>query len=237
MTDTDPRLTDPHAGDDPAPPPRFVAWPLWIAAAGALGTAALFIDSRPDSEEGFPYPVTADHVVELGHLSFRISGALGYVAALTLLVAAALWRQRVVRRYPWSLGAGLVVYASVASAALMTLAYGWRASLGNYMPGGLEEDAYDKAGLYVYYMVNDFGPFIAGVPLVAAAYGIAYMAFAERLLSRVLGGASAVVATLLLGATLVTGIPGLPGLMIAALAVAGAWLAVGRSPAIVDAAR
>lgn len=72
----------------------------------------------------------------------------------------------------------------------MTLAYGWRASLGNYLPDASEQDAYDLDGLYNYYVMNDFSAYIAFIPLVAAAFGLAWMAFAEGLVSRGLGASA-----------------------------------------------
>lgn len=216
-----------------APRRRFVGWPLWISVAGLLGLAALFSETRPDlNGSDFDYPVTAEDVAGLDHLPFRIAGLLGYLTAIVMLVAAAVWTRRVVRRHPDSLGAPLVASAVVASAGLTALTFGWRGALGNYLPGAVEENTYDADGLYGYYVMNDFSPYIAMVPLLAAAFGLAWMAFAERLISRPLGACAGVLGTALLAATAITGVPGLPAMVLAGLVVAGPWLAFGRSVAV-----
>ncbi|WP_435769975.1 hypothetical protein [Nocardioides sp. SYSU DS0651] len=217
----------------PATPQRaggFTAWPLLISLCGLLGVAALLLEGRPDASGDFDYPVTAEDVVGIDHLPYRLSGAIGYVVAILLLVTAAVWRHRVERRFPGSVGATVVSYGVVATAAITTLAYGWRGAVGNYFPGAAEEDTYDTEGLYNYYILTDFSPYIAFIPLVASAYGLAWMAFRERLVSRGLGALAAVLATALLGAAFVTGVPGLPSMIIVGLVVAGIWLAFGRSP-------
>lgn len=209
---------------------RFTAWPLWGTATGLLATVAVLAESRVDGSADFDLPVMAEHVTDLDNGAFRIGGAVGYLAVLGILVFAAVWHQRVGRRFAWSTGATVVTYGLVASAGIMALAFGWRAALGLYLPGGPEAGTYDADGLYGYYIMNDFSPYITGVPLLVCGFGIAWMAFAEKLVSRALGAAAGLLAGALLVATFVLGVPGLPGLMHLAMAVAGVWLAVGRSP-------
>lgn len=223
----------------PAAPPRveaggtggFTAWPLLISLSGLLGIVALFLEGRPDANgSDFDYPVTAEDVLGVDYVPYRISGAVGYLLVIVLLVTAACWRHRVERRFPGSVGATVVGYGVVATAGITALAYGWRGALGNYLPKAMEENTYDAEGLYNYFIMTDFSPYIAFVPLLASAYALAWMAFRERLVSRALGAAAGLVATLLLGAVLVLGVPGLPAMIMLALIVAGIWLAVGRSP-------
>ncbi|MBM0125685.1 hypothetical protein [Pimelobacter simplex] len=210
---------------------RFTAWPLLISLCGVIGVVALLLEGRPDANgSDFDYPVTAQDVLGLDHVPYRVSGALGYVLALLLVAAAVMWRHRVERRFPGSSGATAVSYGVVATAALVTLAYGWRGAVGNYLPTGVEGETYDAEGLYNYYILTDFSPYIAFIPLLASAYGLAWMAFRERLVSRGLGFLSALLATALLLACFVTGVPGLPSMIVLGLVVAGIWLAVGRSP-------
>ena len=209
---------------------RFTAWPLWATACGVLGLVSLLSESRPDGNgTGFDYPVTAEDAVSVGHEAFRVAGVTGYLTALALLALAALWHHRVTRRFPGSAGSTLVSYSLVATAALTTLAFGWRGALGNYPPGGPEADTYDTEGLYTYFVMNDFSPYIGFVPLLGACYGLAWMAFFEGLVSKPLGGLAALLATVLLGMVAVTGVPGLPALSLVGLVIVGVWLAVGRS--------
>lgn len=218
------------APDPTTTPRRFTAWPLLITACGVIGVAALFGESRPDATgTDFDYPVTADDAAALDHLPFRISGVLGYLLVLLMLVTAAVWRHRVERRFDGSIGATMVSLGVIASAALVALSYGWRGAIGNYFPGGGEDDTYDTEALYTYYIMNDFSAYIAFVPLLVSAFGLTWMAFHERLVSRVLGAAAGVLAAALLLAVVATGVPGLPAMILLGLAVAGVWLAVGNS--------
>ncbi|MBM7518389.1 hypothetical protein [Nocardioides nitrophenolicus] len=231
MNETTPRPPSAPAPEAAPAAGGFTAWPLLISLCGLLGIVALFLEGRPDANgSDFDYPVTAEDVLGLDHVPYRLSGAVGYVLALLLIAAAVLWRHRVERRFPGSSGATAVSYGVLATAALVTLTYGWRGAVGNYLPSGAEGDTYDAAGVYSYYIMTDFSPYIAFIPLLASAYGLAWMAFRERLVSRGLGALSALLASALLVAVFLTGVPGLPSMIIVGLVVAGIWLAVGRSP-------
>ncbi|WGX95968.1 hypothetical protein [Nocardioides sp. L-11A] len=230
MNETTPLSSSAPASSDTSAGGGFTAWPLLISLCGLLGVIALFLEGRPDGNGDFDYPVTAEDVLGLDHVPYRLSGAVGYVLALLLIAAAVLWRHRVERRFPGSSGATAVSYGVLATAALVTLTYGWRGAVGNYLPTGAEGDTYDAAGVYSYYIMTDFSPYIAFIPLLASAYGLAWMAFRERLVSRGLGALSALLASALLVAVFVTGVPGLPSMIIVGLIVAGIWLALGRSP-------
>lgn len=226
-------MTATHSAAQPTTLPRargrFTAWPLLIALTGVVGTVALLAEERPDNSADFDYPVTSEDILALDWATYRISLIAGYLLVMLMVASAVVWRHKVERRFPDSLGASAVGYGVLASAALATLAYGWRGALGNYWPGGPEENTYDTEGLYNYYVMNDFTPYIAFVPLVASAYGLCWMAFKEGLVSKPLGALAGVIATALLVVTFVMGVPGLPATIIFALVVAGVWLAVGRS--------
>lgn len=226
MTTTD---TAASPTDDQATRSRFTAWPLWITFTGVLSLVALLMESRPVSETKDGRTVTALDAITVDPDVFRISGVLGYLAALSMLLLAALWHQRVSRRFPGSTASHLITFSGIASAALSTMAYGWRGALGDYLPGGPEAGTFDTEGLYNYYVMVDFSPYIAYVPLLGACFGLTWMAFRDRLVSRPLGAAAGGLATLLLAAVIITGVPGLPFVTILGLVVAGIWLAVGRS--------
>jgi hypothetical protein len=79
-------------------------------------------------------------------------------------------------------------------------------------------------------MLVDFGPFIVWLGALVSAGALCWMAWRERLVSKVLGTFAGLLSAGVLVASLVTGIPGLPCLAAPAMAVAGVWLTVGRSP-------
>lgn len=219
----------------PAPAPRFRAWPLWATAAGVLGLfSSLVTDTRAGDASDPDYTVTAADMAVLDHVMNRIGGTTGYVTVALLIVFAAVWHRRVSQRFTWSLGAPVVTFGLVASAAALTLAYGWKGALGIYLNGASEQGSYDDAGLYVYYMMSDFSPYIGWFPVTVAAAGLAWMAFRERLVSRGLGVCAGLLAVLVLGAVVVTGVPGLPFFAALGLVVGGIWLAVGRSPIVLE---
>ena len=217
----------------PATTGRWRAWPLWFTASGVLGLAATIgFDKRAGDTSDPHYMVTVRDMADLDHEMLRIGGMVGYVAVLCILVLAAMWHRRVAQRFTWSLGAPLVTFGLVAAAATLTLAYGWKGALGNYLHGAAEEGTYDDQGLYVYYVMHDFTPYLGWVPVVGVLVGLAWMAFREGLVSRGLGGFCLFLAALALGATAVTGVPGLPFVSAFGLVVAGIWLAFGRSAVV-----
>lgn len=224
---TDPRSVTPLAPD----PARFRIWPLWMCAAGLLGVIGTLLSDQRAGESGetTDYTVTVADMADLDHLPFRIGGFAGYLCVAALLVLAAVWNRRVTQRYPWSLGAPVVTYGLVAAAGALALAYGWKGALGDYLPGAAEHGAYDDTGLYTYYVMNDFSPYVGWVPVAVAMAGIAILGLRERLVSRPLGVFAAAVCLLCFGAVAVTGVPGLPFVSMLGLLVVGMWLAVGNS--------
>lgn len=234
-TTSDPagRLAARSASTTPARGTRWRAWPLWASAAGALGLVGTVVfDARPPAEteawlNGQDYLVTAVDVLTVDPLLNRLGWTAGLLAVAALLIFQAVWRRAVDDRY--SSAAGKVVSASmVATAAAGLLGYGWKGALGNYL--GPEAGMYDETGLFIYYILTDFGAYFPWFATVVAAFAVTWMAFAERLVSRILGGVSAVFAVGLTILTFGTGVPGLPAtLMPLWLVILGIWLAVGRS--------
>jgi hypothetical protein len=207
---------------------RRSRWPLYGAAAGLLG----FVATMPLDGRSVFTDVELDHqlFVDLNPLVYRASMVVGYLAVVLLLVTAAQWRRRVEPRVPGSTAAHLFPLGLLASAAGLTYGYGWKGALGNYMPGGMEENYFDDQGLYVYFMLTDFGSFIGWLGVVVAAGAVAWMALKERTISRWIGFVSLVP---VLQTTLMVvglGVPGVPGLLAGLwLTVAGVGLAFGKS--------
>lgn len=215
---------------DAAAAGRRSRWPLYGAAAGLLGfTATMPLDGRTTAAAD---GVSLSHelFVDLNPFVYRASMVVGYLAVLLLLVTAAQWRRRVEPRVPGSTAAHLFPLGLVASAAGLTYGFGWKGALGNYMPGAMEEGYFDDQGLYVYFMLTDFGSFIGWLGVVVAAGAVAWMALKERTISRWIGFVSLlpVVQTTLMVVGL--GVPGVPGLLAGLwLTVAGIGLAFGKS--------
>ena len=214
---------------------RFRAWPLWATAAGAVGLfSTVGADKRAGDTSDLGYTVTVADMASLDHVLHRIGGTTGYAAVALLLVFAAVWHRRVAQRFSWSLGAPVVTFGLIASAAALTLAYGWKGALGNYSHGAMEEGTYDEPGLYVYYVMNDFSPYIGWFPVTVAAAGLAWMAFRERLVSRVLGASRRVRGAAALRRCRRHRRPGPAVRRAVGLVVVGIWLAVGRSPIVLE---
>ncbi|MET0524123.1 MAG: hypothetical protein ABWZ91_04935 [Nocardioides sp.] len=187
-------------------------WPLIGAAAGVLGyVATMVLDGRTTG--GSDITLTHELFVDLNPMVYRMSMIIGYSVVVLLLVYAAHWRRRVEPRLPGSTAAHLVPLGFVASAAGLTYGYGWKGALGNYMPGGMEDTLFDDQGLYVYYVLNDFGAWIGWLGVVIAAGAVAYMAFRERTVAKWIGVVSVlpVLQTTLMVAGL--GVPGVPALL------------------------
>ncbi len=208
------------------------AWPLTAAAAGLCGVVAtLVLDGRGDVPDDVA--LSSRLFRDLDPTVYRASMVVGYLAVVLLLVTAAHWRRRVETRVPGSTAAHLVPLGLLASAAGLTYGYGWKGALGNYMPGGAEQGMYDDQGLYVYYLLNDFGAYIGWLGVVVAAGAVAWMALRERTVSRWLGIVSllpVVQTTLMVVGLGVAGVPALLGPLW--LVVAGLGLALGRSTVV-----
>jgi hypothetical protein len=226
MTQT---TTTAHAAADTAPSTRRAAWPLVATAAGLTGfLATMVLDGRQYTSDGVQ--LSHQMFVDLDPLVYRMSMVLGYVTVALLLVLAAVWRPRVDPRLPGSTAAHLVPLGLVSSAAGLTYGYGWKGALGNYLPGSFEPKAFDDQGLYVYYVLNDFGAWIGWLGVVIAAGAVVVMGLRERSVSRWIGAVALlpVIQTTLMVAGM--GVPGVPALLGPAwLVVTGLGLYFGKS--------
>lgn len=228
-------LTQPGApAPSRAPRGRFTGWPLWALLAGLAGTTGTVVtDLRPEAElaaadRGEQYIVTAADMLSLDPLVGRIGFFAGLVSVLALIVFAAAWRRHVDARFARSTASRVVSGGVIAASGALALGYGWRGALANYL--GPESGLWDGTGLFVYYVLTDFGAYIGWTGLIASALAMAWMAFRERSVSRILGTVAALAGIATLGAVFASGVPGLPGVLMPIwLAITGLWLAVGRS--------
>lgn len=203
-------------------------WPLWASAAGVLGyVATLGLEGRTTGPDDVV--ISEKLFTDLNPLVYRLSMVVGYIAVVVLLIAAAQWRRRVEPRVPASTAAHLVPLGLVASAAGLTYGYGWRGSLGAYMPGGAEEGLYDTEGLYVLFLLNDFGTYIGWLGVIVSAGAMMWMGVRERTVSRWLGWFSLIPVVATTGMVAGLGVAGIPGLWAPLwLVVAGLGLTFGK---------
>jgi hypothetical protein len=202
-------------------------WPLFGAAAGLLGyVATLVLDGRTTSKA-----VLSDKLFDdLSPVVYRMSMIIGYVVVGLLLVFAANWRRRIEPRVPGSTAAHLVPLGLVASAAGLTDGYGWKGALGDYIPGGMDHGQFDSNGLYVYYLLADFGAFIGWLGVIIAACAVIWMSLRERTVAKWIGVFSIfpVLGTIVMVVGM--GVPGIPGMFAPLwLLVTGLGLTFGRS--------
>lgn len=182
-------------------------WPLYGVGAGVFGgVATLLADVRAGTVERTP--VDASILDDVGRSVAHLGLVTGFLTVVLLLVLAAAWRRQVEPRVPSSTAAYVVSGALTASAAGLTYGYGWKGALAIYLPAGMDERSFGDDGLFVYFMLNDFGGYIGWLGVVVAAGAVAWMALRERTISRWIGWFSIVP---VLAVALFAGITGLPG--------------------------
>lgn len=193
-------------------------WP-WVGVAAGIGAlaATLAFDLHPEWDENTPY--NADIVDDVSSGKAHASIITGYLTVALLLVLAAAWKRHVEPRTPSSTAARVVPLGFTASAGALSLGYGWKGAMGLYN-GGSEDEAFDKSGLYVLYVLNDFGSFIGYLGVTVAAGAVAWMAFGERLVSRWIGVVSVLAVLPVIVTVGAFGLPGFPGV------VSGVWLVI-----------
>ena len=225
----------PHAATDPdrsnrSDGVRRGRWALTGSLTGLLGIAATLVtDVHPMSWAD--KTTTADVVDDLSRVTAHASVVLGFLAVAGLLVLSAQWRRLVEPRVATSTAARVVTHGLLAAAGALALGYGFKGMLAVYLPGGLDEAAYDRDALYVMYVLNDFGSYIGWLGVTVAAGAVAWMALRERTISRWIGVWSLLPVLALTAITGLTGLPGFPGVVTPLwMVVAFAGLAFGRSP-------
>jgi hypothetical protein len=206
-------------------------------AAGVLGFVATGLtDVRAAGPDGPAGPVSIEQpglLESLDRTLAHIGVVAGYTTVALLLVLAAVWRRRVEPRVPESSAARVVPMGLVAAAGALSLGYGWKGALAIYLPGGPDQGAYDLTGLYVYYMLNDFGGYIGWLGVVVSAGAVAWMALRERTVSRWIGVVSLLPVLATAAFVGLTGLPGAPALSAPFwLVIAFAGLALGRSAVV-----
>jgi hypothetical protein len=220
LTDTQPGAVP---ADEAATAPRRWAW--WGVAAGVLGVigTVVTINSADDP--------TPEGAAALSPVSYHVGGTAGYLCVAALLITAAAWRTRVARTLPRSIAARVVADGLTASAGALALGYGWKVAMGGYLDGGPDAGLFDKNGLFVYYMLNDFGPFIGWLGVTVAAGAMIVLGLRERVVPRWIGFVSIIPVLAVTVVSLGVGIAGFPGVVGPLwMVVTFAGLALRRTP-------
>jgi hypothetical protein len=142
------------------------AWAWWGVPAGIAGLAGNFVSTHGALSD----TDAAEAVAAVTRTSYHVGTVLGLVSFACLLLASAGWRR-------WGSGRGLAQQAIPAAltvtATLVLFGTGLRGALAEYLPGGINEDNFDDAGLYALFIVHDTAPWFAwwGVLMVAALVG------------------------------------------------------------------
>jgi hypothetical protein len=200
-------------------------WPLWGLAAGVFGAVATIFTNVSNNDT----PVGPDVLRKVSGTTYHVSGALGYLAVAFLIVFAGCWRARVVRQLPDSIAARVVADGFLASAAGLTLGYGWKLAMALYLPGGINKDQFGDEAKFIYYVLNDFGSFIGWLGVVIAAGAIVWLSLREKVVSKWLGVVSILPVVAVLFMSLGFAIAGYPGIAGPVwLVLAGAGLTFGR---------
>jgi hypothetical protein len=182
-------------------------WAWWGVAAGVLGALGTVVTLSTADDP------TAEGAAALSPTPYHLGGAAGYLCVAALLVTAAAWRTRVAGRLPRSIAARVVADGLTASAGALALGYGWKIAMGGYLDGGPDAGLFDKNGLFVYYMLNDFGPFIGWLGVAVAAGAMVVLGLRERAVPRWIGFVSIVPVLAVTVVSLGIGIAGFPGMV------------------------
>jgi hypothetical protein len=205
-------------------------WSLIGTAAGIAGfVATLITDIHVDIGTG---QASADVIGEMSRTKAHASLVVGYLTVVLLVVLAATWRRHVEARVASSTAARVVSNGLLLSAAVLTLGYGWKGAMAVYLPGGLngKTGGFDRDGLYIMYVMNDFASYIGWLGVTIALGAIAWMAFRDRTVSRWIGVVCLVPVLAVTAFAFATGLPGFPGVVSPPfMAIAFAGLAFGKS--------
>lgn len=205
-------------------------WPLIGIAAGITGfVATLITDIHVDIGTG---QASADVIGEMSRTKAHASLVVGYLTVVLLIVLAATWRRHVEARVAASTAARVVSNGLLLSAAVLTLGYGWKGAMAVYLPGGLngKSGGFDREGLYIMYVMNDFASYIGWLGVTIALGAIAWMAFRDRTVSRWIGVVCLVPVLAVTAFAVATGLPGFPGVVSPPfMAIAFTGLAFGKS--------
>lgn len=195
-------------------------WPLTGALAGLTGFGATILTDIHVETDRRDLLTSMANVDEINQRAAHLSIVLGFLAVALLLAFAAYWRAVVEPQAPRSIAARIVTQGLTAAAGALSLGYGWKGASAIYHDDGMDHGTYDDMGLYIYYILNDFGSFIGWFSVTVAAGAVAWMSLRERSIPLWIGAFSCIPVLAVLAFTGLTGLPGFPGV------VSPIWMAV-----------
>lgn len=206
-------------------------WPWVGVAAGVTGFIGTLLADIHVATDGQAEQVTTMAIVgEIDQRTAHLSIVAGFITVTLLLVLAALWRGSIEPRQPNSTAARVVPLGLTAAAGALTLGYGWKGAAAIYHADGMDAGTYDDMGLYIYYILNDFGSYIGWFGVTVAAGAVAWMSLRERSLPIWIGMVSCLPVLAVLSFTGATGLPGFPG-VVSQIWMAIAFTGIALSPA------
>jgi hypothetical protein len=195
-------------------------WPLIGSLAGVAGFVATILTDIHVATDGFDDAETMSVVSQIDQQKAHFSIVAGFIAVALLIAFAAQWRGTVERKLPHSNAARIVTQALTAAAGALMLGYGWKGASAIYHAQGMDAGTYDEMGLYIYYILNDFGSYIGWFGVTVAAGAVAWMGLRERVIPLWIGFFSLIPVIAVVGLTGGTGLPGFPGV------VSPIWMAI-----------
>jgi len=186
-------------------------WPLWGAAAGALGAFghAVMQPFTTPAQRGSGLAVLG----VLDRALYHAGSVAGFLAIICLLVVTAGWWRWIERETPGDLVARMLPLAFLASAASMIFGYGVKGNLAIYLRGGINQTDLPPEGLYVLYIIDDLAAFIAWWGVAVGAGAVALLSLRDGLLPRWIGAMSALVFLAPFGFLVLTGLTGFSGVV------------------------
>lgn len=206
---------------------RRSTWWLWGTTAGVLGilTNVVLASGKDLGEER----VTAAVVETLSRGPFHAAAVTGYLAVAALLMFAAGLSRWADLQASASLALRAAPLAVAAAAAALTIGYGVKGQLAEYLPGGMNPDNFSSEGLFVFYLLDDLAGYFGWLGVTVAGACLAWLSLRERLLPRWIGAVAALLVlppVLFLLLTGFTGFSGLSGPVL--LVVVGTGMALRR---------
>jgi hypothetical protein len=195
-------------------------WPLIGSFAGVAGFVATILTDIHVATDGFDEAETMSVVRQIDQQTAHFSIVAGFIAVALLIAFAAQWRGIVERTFPYSSAARVVAQGLTAAAGALTLGYGWKGASAIYHAEGMDAGTYDEMGLYIYYILNDFGSYIGWFGVTVAAGAVAWMGLRERVIPLWIGFFSLIPVLAVVALTGGTGLPGFPGV------VSPIWMAI-----------